>query len=165
MQHHRELRADSGGAGRFRGGLGQATEMRYLGNQPWSVSAMIDRVRYPGSGLAGGRPGACGEFMVDDNQRSQPKALVTLAPQSRVQLNLPGGGGYGNPFERDPERVLQDVVDGYTTIEAAERDYGVVIRFLGRPEQLVRLPTDYAIDSEATLCQRAAASLGQARSE
>lgn len=165
MQHHRELRADSGGAGRFRGGLGQRTEMRYLGDKPWSVSAMIDRVRHPGSGLAGGRPGACGEFIVNDNERPQPKALVTLAPESRVQLNLPGGGGYGDPFTRDPERVLWDVVEGYVSLAAAEREYGVVIRFLGRPDQLVRLPAHYAIDLEATMRRRAEARPGPGSSE
>jgi N-methylhydantoinase B len=72
-----------------------------------------------------------------------------------VQLNLPGGGGYGDPQERDPQAVLRDVIAGYVSIEAAERDYGVVVRYLGSEEQLVRLPKHYAIDSDATATRRA----------
>lgn len=154
VQHHRELRADSGGAGKFRGGLGQATEMGRLGGLAWSLSAMADRIQYPGAGLEGGKPGACGELTVDGNKRARPKALIALAPDSRVQLNLPGGGGYGNPFERDAQRVLQDVANGYVSIEAAATEYGVAIRYTGRPDQLVRLPAHYVIDDDATLLLR-----------
>ncbi len=140
VQHRRELREDSGGAGKFRGGLGQATEMGSSAEGPWEVSAMIDRVRFPGSGIDGGKPGALGEFKINDENHGEPKTLISLDPSARVQLNLPGGGGYGNPFERDPQAVLHDVVSGYVSREAAEREYGVVIRYLGSAEQLVRLP-------------------------
>ena len=107
---------------------------------------MVDRIQYPGAGLAGGLPGACGEFIVSDGRRPQPKALLALQADERVQLNLPGGGGYGDPFERDPQTVLNDVVYGYLSMEAAARDYGVVIHYLGRPNQVVRLPEHYALD-------------------
>jgi N-methylhydantoinase B len=153
--HRRELRADSGGAGKFRGGLGQRTEIGRLGDGSWSVAAIIDRVKFPGEGLDGGKPGARGEFLVDESARPQPKALVPLSPQSRVQLNLPGGGGYGNPFGRDPAAVLGDVVKGYVSLEAAARDYGVVIRYLGTSGQLVRLPEHFAIDEPSTQKARA----------
>jgi N-methylhydantoinase B len=148
--HHRELREDSGGAGKFRGGLGQRTEMGRLGDSVWSVSAMIDRVKFAGAGLEGGNPGALGEFVADDGTRPQPKSLVSLRPDSRVQLNLPGGGGYGSPFERDPARVLDDVAKGFVSLDSAARDYGVVVRYLGTPGQLVRLPEHFAIDEFAT---------------
>jgi N-methylhydantoinase B len=72
-----------------------------------------------------------------------------------VHLNLPGGGGYGDPFTRDPEHVRQDVVLGYVTPEAAVRDYGVVVRFTGREDELVRLPEQWVIDEEATRALRA----------
>src|SRR5262249_32796163 len=150
LQHRRELRMDSGGPGKFRGGLGQLTEFSSLGAGPWEVSAMIDRVIYPGTGLEGGKPGACGEFKIDNQPRAQPKTLVSLDPHSRVQLNLPGGGGYGDPFEREPESVLNDVVSGYVSLAAAESEYGVVIRYLGSQDQLVRLHNHYRIDFEAT---------------
>ena len=107
---------------------------------------MIDRVDHPAQGLAGGKAGAPGELVLDDGSRPRPKALVSLAPAARVGLNLPGGAGYGDPRERDPARVLDDVVNGYVSIEAAARDYGVVVRFLGPPDQLVRLPEHYVIE-------------------
>ena len=150
LQHRRELRTNSGGAGRYRGGLGQWTEMGCLSGKSWTLSGMIDRIHYPGIGLDGGKPGACGEFILSDGSRPQPKALLSLAPEMRVQLNLPGGGGYGNPFDRNAHLVLEDVVNGYITIDAAESEYGVVVRFLGADDQLVRLPEHYAIDEEAT---------------
>jgi N-methylhydantoinase B len=146
VQTRRELRTDSGGAGRYRGGLGQRTEMRCVSGKPWSVSGMIDRVDHPAQGLDGGRPGAPGELRLDDGSRPRPKALIGLDPTARVALDLPGGAGYGNPLDRDPRRVLEDVVDGRVSIEAAAREYGVVIRFLGAPEQLVRLPEHYRIE-------------------
>jgi N-methylhydantoinase B len=62
----------------------------------------------------------------------------------------PGGAGYGDPLQRPVDAVLADVVSGYVSLESAERDYGVVIRYLGTPEQLVRLPEHYAVDEEAT---------------
>jgi N-methylhydantoinase B len=148
--HHRELREDSGGAGKFRGGLGQCTEMGSRGDSPWSISAMIDRVKFAGVGLEGGNPGALGEFIVDGGTGPQPKSLVPLRPDSRVQLNLPGGGGYGSPFERDPASVLDDVAKGFVSLDSAARHYGVVVRYLGTPGQLVRLPEHFAIDESAT---------------
>jgi N-methylhydantoinase B len=150
VQYRRELRTDSGGAGRFRGGLGQSTEVGSLARSDWEVSAMIDRIKYPGAGLEGGNPGACGEFKIDNQAHAEPKTLLALQPGARVQLNLPGGGGYGNPFERDPQAVLTDVIAGYVSAEAAERDYGVRVRYLGTPGQLVRLPKHYAIDVAVT---------------
>ncbi|MGA8268512.1 MAG: hydantoinase B/oxoprolinase family protein [Candidatus Acidiferrales bacterium] len=148
--HHRELREDSGGAGKFRGGLGQRTEMGRIGDAPWSVSAMIDRVKFPGAGLDGGKSGALGEFIVDESARPQPKALTPLRPDSRVQLNLPGGGGCGKAFERDPKSVLDDVVKGYVSLDSAARDYRVAVRYLGTAAQLVRLPEHFAIDESET---------------
>ena len=158
VQYRRELRTDSGGAGQYRGGLGQWTEMGCLSGKSWTLSGMIDRIHHPGGGLNGGKAGACGEFSVSDGSRPQPKALLSLAPELRVQLNLPGGGGYGNPFDRHTQHVLDDVVNGYITLDVAEREYGVVVRFLGTADQLVRLPEHYAIDEEATRQRRARSS-------
>jgi N-methylhydantoinase B len=154
VQYRRELRTDSGGPGLFRGGLGQWTEVGSRGDAPWAVSAMIDRIRFPAPGLKGGKPGAPGEFLVNGTTRPQPKALITLAPDARVQLNLPGGGGYGNPLQRPVALVLDDVVNGYVSLEAAEREYGVVIRYLGSQDQLVRPHELYVIDEEATSARR-----------
>ncbi len=150
VQYRRELRTDSGGPGRYRGGLGQWTEVGCLTDEPWSVSAMIDRTRFPGQGLEGGKPGALGEFILSDGTRPHPKSVVPLEPGMRVQLNGPGGGGYGDPFQRSPELVLDDVVNGYVSLEAAEQEYGVAIQYVGDPNQLVRLPDQYRIDWPAT---------------
>ena len=150
VQHRRELRADSGGPGRFRGGLGQYTEMGCRTDRAWTISAMVDRIRHPPEGMLGGGPGARGQLLLDGQDEGQPKALLTLQPDQRVQLNLPGGGGFGDPLDRDLQAVLADVVEGYVTIAGAERDYGVVIRYTGAPDQMVRLPEDYTLDTEAT---------------
>ena len=150
IQHRRELRTDSGGPGRFRGGLGQRTEMSCRTDQPWTLSAMIDRISYPAEGLLGGRPGLAGELAVDGGREARPKRLLVLDPANRVHLDPPGGGGYGDPLTRDPEAVLRDVIEGYVSLGAAERDYGAVIDYLGRPDGLVRLPEHYRLDPAAT---------------
>ncbi|HZU66933.1 MAG TPA: hydantoinase B/oxoprolinase family protein [Ktedonobacteraceae bacterium] len=150
VQHRRELRTDSGGPGTYRGGLGQWTEFGNPARVPWGVSALVDRTQFPATGLEGGKSGAPGEFLVNNSIRPQAKALVPLAPDARVQLNLPGGGGYGDPFKRPIELVLKDVVNGYVSLEAAEREYGVVIRYLGSEKALVRPPNLYMVDEEAT---------------
>lgn len=150
IQHRRQLRIDSGGAGAQRGGLGQATEFSSRGHGQWSVSAMIDRTQCVAQGLEGGQPGTLGQFLADGERPLSPKTVVWLEPQTRVQLNLPGGGGYGDPFQRAPERVFNDVINGYVSLEAAARDYGVVIHYHGGEERLVRLPKHYAIDWAAT---------------
>jgi len=154
VQHRRVLRTDSGGPGTYRGGLGQWTEVSYRGEAPWGVSALVDRIHFPASGLEGGKPGASGEFLVNNTVRPQPKALILLVPGDRVQLNLPGGGGYGDPFQRPLELVLNDVINGYVSLEAAEREYGVIIRYLGNQNQLVRPPELYVIDETTTKLRR-----------
>ncbi|MDQ6660713.1 MAG: hydantoinase B/oxoprolinase family protein, partial [Chloroflexota bacterium] len=155
IQYRRELRTDSGGPGTYRGGLGQWTELGYRGDETWAVSALADRTRFPATGLNGGKSGALGEFIVNEHDRPQPKALATLEPGAHVHLNLPGGGGYGNPWQRSREALLNDVVNGYISLEAAEREYGVIIRYLGSVDQLVRPPELYVIDEEATASLRA----------
>lgn len=110
---------------------------------------MIDRVKFAAQGAEGGQPGALGEFSAD-GQPAPPKTVLWFEPTTRVHLSPPGGGGYGDPLTRDPTQVLEDVVNGYISVEAAERDYGVVVHYLGDPDRLVRLPKHYAIDWPAT---------------
>ena len=154
IQHRRELRTDSGGPGMYRGGLGQWTEVSYRGEASWGVSALVDRTHFPATGLEGGKSGASGEFLVNNTIRPQPKAFIPLVPGDRVQLNPAGGGGYGDPFRRPLELVLNDVINGYVSLEAADRHYGVIIRYLGDQDQLVRLPELYIIDEAATRLRR-----------
>ena len=146
----RQLRPDSGGSGKWRGGLGQLTEFSRRCEGKWSVSSIADRTVYPAPGLLGGQPGATGEVFLGDGTRLHAKALVDLKPGDVVHINLPGGGGYGHPFERDAEKVRWDVIEGYITAEAAEREYGVVIRYTGNLDELVKLPDKWQIDRNRT---------------
>lgn len=160
VQHRRELRTDSGGAGRFRGGLGQTTEMACRGEGPWSVSTLIDRTRFGAGGLDGGRAGAVGELSLSSEEPAPPKTVLQLGEGVHVRLALPGGGGYGDPLSRDAELVLVDVVDGYVSIERAREDYGVAVDYLGGPDRLVRAPDLYRIDWDETRRLRAGAAAG-----
>ena len=149
LHAHRELRIESGGPGKFRRGLGQNISVSHLGDDQWSVSGMVDRTKFAAQGLQGGQPGVLGEFKLD-GETAEPKTVLWMEPESVVAMNLPGGGGYGNPFERDPEKVLDDVINQYVSIQQAETQYGVVIRFDGNSNDLVRLPGDFSIDVQAT---------------
>jgi N-methylhydantoinase B len=155
VQYRRELRTDSGGAGRWRGGLGQSTEMGCLGAAPWSVSTLVDRTRYPAGGLDGGADGAPGVLALSSGEHAQPKAVLQLDDDVRVRLEPPGGGGYGDPRERPAELVLADVVDGYVSIQGARELYGVAVEYVGEPDRLVRTPDSYRIDWETTRLLRA----------
>jgi N-methylhydantoinase B len=146
----RELRPDSGGAGMWRGGLGQLTELTRRGEGKWSVSSIADRTKYPAPGLMGGQAGAAGEVALGDGTRLHAKSLVDLGAGDVVHVNLPGGGGYGDPFRRDAQRVLWDVIEGYITPDEAERSYGVVVHYTRKPEELVKLPDGWVIDLSKT---------------
>ncbi len=146
----RQLRTDSGGAGTMRGGLGQLTEFARRGGGRWQVSCVVDRCRYAAPGLLGGQPGAIGELYLESGERPNPKTLLDLQPDEVLHLNMPGGGGYGDPLVRDPEQVRQDVIAGYVTPRAAAEQYAVVVRFTGDPDSLVRMPGDWIIDEAAT---------------
>ena len=150
VMRRRELWPDSGGAGAWRGGLGQLSEFTNRAAGRWSVSGIVDRTRYPAPGLLGGKQGSAGEFILDGGDRPNPKAQVELEPGRVVYLNTPGGGGYGDAFSRDPELVRQDVIAGYVTSEAAAKDYGVAVGFTGNDNELVRLPEQWVIDEEET---------------
>jgi len=150
VMKRRELRADSGGAGTWRGGLGQLTEFTRRGEGRWSVSSIADRTAYPAPGLLGGQAGATGEVTLCDGTRLNAKALKELKPGEVVHVNLPGGGGYGDPMRRDSERVRWDVVEGYITPEEAEKKYAVAVRYDGKPDELVKLPENWIIDQENT---------------
>jgi N-methylhydantoinase B len=147
----RELRADSGGPGTWRGGLGQLTEFARRGEGKWSVSSIADRTEYAAPGLLGGKSGAPGEVTTNDGERLHAKALTDLRKGEVIHINLPGGGGYGDPFKRDPEKVLWDVIEGYVTADEAEKSYGVAIRYQGNADELVKLPRNWFVDTARTV--------------
>jgi len=127
----RELLTDSGGPGKMKGGLGKREVFRvsddeYAPIPPVNLGIQAGRYIYPPEGLFGGKPGRKGQFLVN-GEPGNPYGLTQLKPGDVVTIDAPGGGGYGNPFERDPEMVLNDVIEGYVSIESAKNDYGVVI--------------------------------------
>jgi N-methylhydantoinase B len=128
----RELRHDSGGAGEFRGGLGQTLELAVQGERPFMFSGLYERIEHPAPGLHGGEPGGAGTLTTNRPEiELRPKARVPLPAGTEITLGLPGGGGYGPPWRRDPARVLEDVRDGYVSLERARADYGVAIDPVG----------------------------------
>jgi N-methylhydantoinase B len=153
--HERTLRCDSGGAGRFRGGLGQQMRFSIQSQQPWTIAALFDRIRFAPRGYLGGHDGARSEFVLTDGTRPDPKLQRTLPAEMGVTMKLAGGGGFWSPLERDPAAVLRDVVEEKVSIAAAAAEYGVIVRYLGAPDALVKLPGDYAIDRDATARRRA----------
>lgn len=160
VMKRRELRANSGGAGTWRGGLGQLTEFTRRGEGRWSVSSIADRTKYPAPGLLGGQAGAAGEVALGDGTRLHAKSLVDLGAGDTVHVNLPGGGGYGDPLQRDAQRVLWDVIEGYITPEEAAKKYGVAVRYTGEAEELVKLPNRWMIDERKTAEWRAVTKAG-----
>jgi N-methylhydantoinase B len=137
----RELRQDSGGPGEFRGGLGQTLELAVQGERPFLFSGLYERIDHPAPGLHGGRPGGAGVLATNRPETRLPaKARVPLPAGTEITLGLPGGGGFGPPFERDPARVLADVRDGYVSIEQARAAYGVAID----PERMIVLEEETA---------------------
>src|SRR5262249_41445420 len=146
----RELRPNSGGAGKWRGGLGQLTEFVRRGGGRGSGGSIAGRGQYPAPGLLGGQAGAAGEVALGDRTQLHAKSLVDLGTGDTVHVNLPGGGGYGEPFQRDIQRVLWDVIEGYITPEDAEKNYGVALRYIGKAEELVKLPDQWVIDELRT---------------
>lgn len=118
----RELRPDSGGAGRHRGGLGQELAFRLVGDRPLQVWVRPDKVRFPAPGLCGGHDGAPGELLLD-GRIIQPRTME-LAPDQELVLRIPGGGGFGDPRERDRHAIAADVEGGFMTENAEKRLYG-----------------------------------------
>lgn len=124
----KELRADSGGAGRQRGGLGQTIEIGLSEDAPFIMSAgTCDRVIFPARGRDGGAPGATGRIGLTSGTAFEGKKRHTIPAGERLLLELPGGGGYGSPTARTPDEVAQDVMLGLVSPEAARRDYAVAV--------------------------------------
>jgi N-methylhydantoinase B len=120
------LREDSGGAGKFRGGLGFRKRYQILG--PCDLQAMFDRVKYPPWGVQGGKEGKSGQITVVKKSGATEiiykSKAYPLEPGDSIIVETGGGGGFGSPAERSRELVERDLCRGYISIEAAQRDYG-----------------------------------------
>lgn len=139
------LNSDSAGPGRWRGGLGLLFTFRVTQGGSAVLGRGLERFRFRPWGMAGGRPGANMRVVLNrgtERERDLGKIdMVQLDEGDTVTFMTPGGGGYGDPFLRDPAAVLRDVRAGHVSAESAERDYGVAIR-------------DGAVDGDATAALR-----------
>lgn len=128
VMRQRELRPDSGGAGRYRGGLGQTIRFEVRSKGDWVLSGMYDRIRFAPRGTQGGGDGAAGSVRSAQGEALPGKGRVTLTAQTQVTLELPGGGGLGNPRQRAPEAIERDIAEGYVSRERAVEWYGDQVR-------------------------------------
>jgi N-methylhydantoinase B len=138
-----DLPIDSGGAGTFRGGLGTRRQWRILADET-SVNLRTDRFKFSSPGLFGAksaRPSHASLVSEDGAEcaLTSKVAGLRLKKDDLLTLQFAGGGGWGDPRKRDPERVRNDVVAGYVSLQAAEADYGVVLD-----------PGNFMIDQEKT---------------
>ena len=121
----KELRPDSGGAGKTRGGLGQYMEVGASEGHEFDFQAMFDRVNHPARGRQGGSNGASTTIERSDGSAMQGKGKQFVPHGQRVILAFPGGAGYGDPKDRDPMAVKLDLARGYISAETARSDFGL----------------------------------------
>jgi N-methylhydantoinase B/oxoprolinase/acetone carboxylase alpha subunit len=145
----RELITDSGGPGRFRGGLGQeitiAPAPASLGQIDGSLTIAYSAgcLRGGPTGLLGGRDGSLGQIKINEKEVTNSLATIKISGDDCVTLRLPGGGGFHSPLTRDAEAVRQDVISGFVSVEAANSVYGVVLN-----------DRSFEIDHQATIALR-----------
>ncbi|WP_422368717.1 hydantoinase B/oxoprolinase family protein [Pelagibius sp.] len=118
----RELRPDSGGTGRHRGGLGQEMEIGTLDGNPFTIVAAFDRIKNPARGRSSGGKGAPGELHVSDGTILSGKGAHVIDPDNRLRVRTPGGGGYGPPEERHAEERSSDLSAGYVTTGEIDKE-------------------------------------------
>ncbi len=125
------LTRDSGGAGRYRGGLAITREWLYLGDQQATLSTRTDRCDHPPYGLFGGKPGGTSQTILNPGTPQEQvlgkKVTLGVNPGDVILHVQPGGGGWGDPLERDPAAVRRDVENEKVSVAKAEELYGVVI--------------------------------------
>jgi N-methylhydantoinase B len=138
MFRRREFREGSGGAGHYRGGLGQVIELGGADGRPIALLCNFERVNNPARGRAGGGLGAPGRVTLASGRPIRAKGRQTVPGGDVIRLELPGGGGFGDPARRDPGQVAADVADGIYDHAAAAREFRVA------------LTADGAVDAAAT---------------
>jgi N-methylhydantoinase B len=121
----KELRPDSGGAGKTRGGLGQYMEVGAQEGHEFDIQAMFDRVDHPARGRRGGGAGAATTIAQDDGSAMNGKGKQFVPHGRKVVMAFPGGAGYGDPSERPIELVKRDLARGYISAETAATDYNL----------------------------------------
>lgn len=141
----KELRANSGGAGRQRGGLGQTIELTNRENAPFGIFATFERVHFPPRGRDNGCSGSKGRISLASGEVLRNKGFQAIPKGERLIVEMPGGGGYGDPMTRDADAVADDVRAGFIDTATAEKDYGVIVS------------EDFTVDAVRTAVRRQAA--------
>jgi len=124
-----EFILNSGGAGRYRGGLSLRRDIRFLTDVIWARYS--DRQKFAPLGLFGGKEGTKGELILNpgtsNEKKQKSKGVSELKAGDVLSIRLPGSGGYGFPWERDPELVSWDVLNGKVSLESARNNYLVIL--------------------------------------
>ena len=123
IMHERSIRPDSGGPGRYRGGCGQRLVLSVRTEQPYRFSPLFDRIHHPAKGANGGHDGALASITLSDGRSLTGKGDLELTPDTIITLDLPGGGGFGDPAEREPSAIDRDIALCFVSREAAEATY------------------------------------------
>jgi N-methylhydantoinase B len=134
----KELRRDSGGAGQHRGGLGQVMEISSREDAPFAIFARFQRVQFPARGRGGAMDGAAGTLKLRSGATLKSRGTQVVPKGDRLVIEMPGGGGLGDPATRDPKLVTDDVKNGLVSADCARNLYKVVVR------------SDLSLDVEAT---------------
>jgi len=121
----KEYLPDSGGSGRYRGGLGQVIEIENAIGQDMELLAAFDRIDFPARGRAGGADGAAGRVALKQNGELQGKGCQQIPAGDRLIINTPGGGGFGPAPQRDRQLVRRDLANGLISHHAAVGDYAL----------------------------------------
>ncbi|HEY7438956.1 MAG TPA: hydantoinase B/oxoprolinase family protein [Acidimicrobiia bacterium] len=156
IQWSRDYRTDSGGPGQWRGLCGSHYEKEVLVDA--KVYTYVVGMKYPMPGICGGKPGEPNKMIIrygghEPFEVRHTAEWVPMVAGQRVMYDYGGGGGWGDPLDRDPQAVLDDVLDEYVSVEGARRDYGVVLT--GSLEDLT-----LALDTDATKRLRASLRSG-----
>ncbi|HEV2189621.1 MAG TPA: hydantoinase B/oxoprolinase family protein [Stellaceae bacterium] len=127
MFRRREFREGSGGTGKYRGGLGQVIELGGADGMPVAMLCNFERINNPARGRDGGGLGAPGQVTLVSGKAIRSKGRATISGGDFIRLELPGGGGCGDPATRDADQVALDVADGLITAETAREAYRVAL--------------------------------------
>jgi N-methylhydantoinase B len=123
----KEYRTDSGGAGTHRGGVGQVMEISHAEDAPFAINTMFDRVIYPPRGRNGGGDGMTGRLYLSDGTVMKGKGRQSIPAGTRLTIEMPGGGGLGDPKGRDKSKIAADILNGLVSADTARSIYGAEV--------------------------------------
>ena len=116
----KELRQNSGGAGQFRGGLGQRMVVGNREKAEFAIFGTFDRVKNPARGRDGGKPGATGSLTLTSGKKLKGMGRQVIPMGEELIIEMPGGGGYGNPKSRDRKKIVEDIKAGLISADGAK---------------------------------------------